>query len=306
MTSPFFSFFVLAERTLTSTFDSDPSCCVSFVGMTLFRLLGGLLGGACVSAAASSASVFASPAAATDTSVAPAPVSGAGYRTWGTKWDANWDSPGARGVAPATLATRAERQLLLIRHGQYQNESLDDDSTRTLTAKGIEQATLTGEFLALCFAESGLVCATKPHAVYASDLTRAKQTAELILAGLRTDAKLMIDPGLRERFPCDPQPPYPKKARRSSEEKVEAAFHQHFYRPLHERSTTEVLVCHANVIRYFTCRALQIPPEAWLRFSLPHCSVTSVTINARGRVSVSMMGAASHLPPRLHTVMNIA
>lgn len=40
----------------------------------------------------------------------------------------------------------------------------------------------------------------------------------------------------------------------------------------------EILVTHSNVIRYFTCRALQIPPEAWLRFSLYNASITYLIV----------------------------
>ena len=32
------------------------------------------------------------------------------------------------------------------------------------------------------------------------------------------------------------------------------------------------------VYRYFVCRALQFPPEAWLRISLKHASITWITI----------------------------
>ena len=36
----------------------------------------------------------------------------------------------------------------------------------------------------------------------------------------------------------------------------------------------EVIVGHGNVIRYFFCRALQLPPEVWLRFSTFNCSIS--------------------------------
>jgi len=61
----------------------------------------------------------------------------------------------------------------------------------------------------------------------------------------------------------------------------------------------EVVVCHANVIRYVVCRALQLPPEAWLRLSLPHASVTHLVVRANGNVSVRSLGDAGHLPPEL-------
>ena len=45
--------------------------------------------------------------------------------------------------------------------------------------------------------------------------------------------------------------------------RIEAAFRKYFHRaePEQEKDSYEVIVCHANVIRYFLCRALQLPPE---------------------------------------------
>lgn len=52
----------------------------------------------------------------------------------------------------------------------------------------------------------------------------------------------------------------------------------------------EIIVCHANVIRYFLCRALQMPPEAWLRLCTFNCSLTYLTIRPTGTVSCRMLG----------------
>jgi len=57
----------------------------------------------------------------------------------------------------------------------------------------------------------------------------------------------------------------------------------------------EIIVCHGNVIRYFLCRALQLPPEAWLRFSTFNCSMTYLMIMPNGRVSCRMLGDIGHL-----------
>lgn len=64
------------------------------------------------------------------------------------------------------------------------------------------------------------------------------------------------------------------------------------FHPQHE---FEIIVCHANVIRYFACRALQIPPEAWLRFCIFNCSLTYLTIRPTGNVSCRMLGDIGHL-----------
>ena len=45
------------------------------------------------------------------------------------------------------------------------------------------------------------------------------------------------------------------------------------------------------------CRALQLPPEAWLRMSLKHASVSWVTIRPSGKVSIRGIGEAGHITP---------
>uniref|UniRef100_A0A183B3S8 Serine/threonine-protein phosphatase PGAM5, mitochondrial n=1 Tax=Echinostoma caproni TaxID=27848 RepID=A0A183B3S8_9TREM len=42
---------------------------------------------------------------------------------------------------------------------------------------------------------------------------------------------------------------------------------------------TVVFVGHANVFRYWLCRALQLPPEAWLRIQLYHGSVSCLVLH---------------------------
>eukprot|EP00581_Thalassiosira_minuscula_P008958 CAMPEP_0183707838 /NCGR_PEP_ID=MMETSP0737-20130205/4281_1 /TAXON_ID=385413 /ORGANISM="Thalassiosira miniscula, Strain CCMP1093" /LENGTH=506 /DNA_ID=CAMNT_0025935569 /DNA_START=10 /DNA_END=1530 /DNA_ORIENTATION=- len=64
----------------------------------------------------------------------------------------------------------------------------------------------------------------------------------------------------------------------------------------HPQHEFEIIVCHANVIRYFFCRALQLPPEAWLRLCTFNCSLTYFTIRPTGTVSCRMLGDIGHLP----------
>ncbi len=65
--------------------------------------------------------------------------------------------------------------------------------------------------------------------------------------------------------------------------------------PEERKDEFEIIVCHGNVIRFFFCRALQLPPEAWLRMSTYNCSLTYIMITPSGRVSCRMMGDIGHL-----------
>lgn len=275
-------------------------------------------------------------------------------KTWGIPWVDDWDRPGARGIR-ADRSSGHSRQIIMIRHGQYENEELKDDNIRRLTPLGEKQARATGVYLQKLFAESGkrkelaasyaaareaYKAAKKngasekelkvleekmtnadlvlrgtggffndgaPRFVHVSNLVRARQTADLILEAFPPEVKrsLDVDPQLQERFPCNVEPKRDFSAKPEDMKIVEDAFERYFHRPTSDESSVELIVGHGNLIRYFTMRALQLPPEAWLRTSLPHCSVTTITIRGNGNVSLTGMGSYGHLPPELVTLDNL-
>ena len=62
------------------------------------------------------------------------------------------------------------------------------------------------------------------------------------------------------------------------------------------RAYRKVIVCHMNVIRYFVCRALQLPPEAWLRMGGYNCAISHLQIRGgSGIVSLVSFGDHGHL-----------
>lgn len=116
--------------------------------------------------------------------------------------------------------------------------------------------------------------------------------------------------------------------------RIEAGFRKYFHRAnaKQDQDSHTLIVCHANVIRYFVCRfvfekkkrklsrirsyirvingfinccdifrALQIPAEAWLRISLNHASITWISIQPSGRVTLRLLGDSGHIPPELVT-----
>ena len=115
------------------------------------------------------------------------------------------------------------------------------------------------------------------------------------------------DPILREGPPIRPERDvghwHAESNYYSEGSRIEAAFRKYFHRadPEQKEDSYELVVCHANVIRYFVCRALQVAPEAWLRFSLKHASITWVTITPNGRVHLFCVGDAGHFKPEMLT-----
>ena len=198
---------------------------------------------------------------------------------------------------------------------------------------GRTQAELTGQRLAKMikgFDEKFGPCNIKTIRV--SNMTRAKETAELIAKSLpESVVRAEPDANLNEGRPCH-HIPGGRVSQRSikitdeGHDRIEKAFKTYFYRSNppsmegeneeneefskstanpelvdedkdkigllqpHPQHEFEIIVCHANVIRYFLCRALQIPPEAWLRLCTFNCSLTYLTVRPTGTVSCRMLG----------------
>ncbi|XP_051279362.1 serine/threonine-protein phosphatase PGAM5, mitochondrial isoform X2 [Dicentrarchus labrax] len=228
----------------------------------------------------------------------------------GHSWDFNWDKRD-----PSTLTNgkkketatedpsseqdngkpKATRNILLIRHSQY-NLSGNSDKERILTPLGREQAELTGKRLAAL----GLKYDVLVH----SSMARATETAHIISKHLPgPGVELLSCDLLREGAPIEPVPPVthwkPDAVYHEDGARIEAAFRRYIHRadPKQKEDSYEIIVCHANVIRYFVCRALQFPAEGWLRMGLNNGSITWLTIRPSGRVALRTLGDSGFMPP---------
>ncbi|XP_053695115.1 serine/threonine-protein phosphatase Pgam5, mitochondrial isoform X1 [Sabethes cyaneus] len=233
-----------------------------------------------------------------------------------SKWDYNWDhrepkslvEPISEMANPAVQnrfnekldkkRAKVTRHLILVRHGQYNMEG-KTDAERYLTEIGREQAAHSGERLK----HLGI----KFDCIVRSTMTRAQETAKIMSLSL-PELKLHDDAMLEEGAPAPPEPPVGHWRPEISQffedgARIEAAFRKYFHRAdgQEKQDTYTLVVCHANVIRYFVCRALQFPPEAWLRISLGHASLTWISIMDDGRVTLRTLGETGHLPRELLT-----
>ncbi|CAH2295633.1 serine threonine- phosphatase PGAM5, mitochondrial isoform X2 [Pelobates cultripes] len=223
-------------------------------------------------------------------------------------WDSNWDRREPRSLMNLNkingetgeeelqlnkYKAKATRHIFLIRHSQY-NLNGRSDSERVLTPLGCEQAELTGKRLA----SLGL----KYDQIIHSSMTRAKETTEIISKYLPGVTKKSTDM-LREGAPIRPEPPVchwkPDVVYYEDGARIEAAFRNFIHRaePKQEEDSYEIIICHANVIRYIVCRALQLPPEAWLRMSLNNGSITYLVIRPSGNVALRLLGDSGFMPP---------
>ncbi|XP_077601345.1 serine/threonine-protein phosphatase PGAM5, mitochondrial-like isoform X1 [Stigmatopora nigra] len=237
----------------------------------------------------------------TAASITPVPTG----HLWDTNWDKRDHSSLSNGKKKESTTEdpsseqdngkpKATRNILLIRHSQY-NLSGSSDKERILTPLGREQAELTGHRLAAL----GLKYDVLVH----SSMSRATETAHIISKHLPGVELLSCDL-LREGAPIEPVPPvthWKPDAVQYHEDgaRIEAAFRRYIHRaePKQKEDSYEIIVCHANVIRYFVCRALQFPPEGWLRMGLNNGSITWLTIRPSGRVALRTLGDAGFMPP---------
>jgi len=205
----------------------------------------------------------------------PVIVCPAAYYAWQYKgkarpiyFDKNWD--GRRQHSQ-------QRDIYLIRHGQYHTKETDPN-LRTLTDLGKEQAKMTGKWL-----KENKV---NPDQFIFSTLVRATETANIIFNELNVNEKNVSCSRLLEEGSPHQIEPLNDKYRSEKIKKIiekdgpriEDAFKTYIHRG--HGAETAVLVCHANVIRYFITRVMQIDPHCWLRFQ-PEFEIVGTTTFAR-------------------------
>lgn len=176
------------------------------------------------------------------------------------------------------------RTLILLRHGQYS----PDDGGR-LTPLGREQALHSAKYLK----------DIPIHAVWASTLTRAKETAAIVAEHLdvaRVKHVSVLREGLYSKIEG-----YEMTAeeRRFDRARADEAYAKFFRKSRTDR--TDLLVCHGNLIRYLLCRALKTPVDKWVRMNTHHCGITRVLVRPSGTVKVVSYNEHSHLPTKLVT-----
>ncbi|SBS81194.1 phosphoglucomutase-2, putative [Plasmodium ovale] len=186
------------------------------------------------------------------------------------------------------------KNIILVRHGQYERKNRNDEGSKKLTKDGCKQADITGKKL------KDILNNKKITVIYHSDLIRAKETAQII-SKYFPNATLINDPNLNEGTPYLPDP-IPRSSKfdankiKIDNKRINKAYETYFYQPTGEEDEYQLVICHGNVIRYFLCRALQLPLFAWLRFSSYNCGITWLVLDDEGSVVLREFGSVAHLP----------
>ena len=215
-------------------------------------------------------------------------------------WDYNWDKLEKRDEDEEGGGKRRRRTLLLVRHGDYHKEDRGDERYGHLNEKGVGQARQAGVRLKELM-DKGL----KVDRFVVSTMPRAQESFEAIGESVDTSEMEVVNSDIiTEGYPCVPDPPSSSKRTEhqvwADGARFEAGFRKLFRRPGNghhddKDETYCVVVCHANLIRYLVMRALQLPEQAWLRFSLKNASFTEVSVFESGKVSLLNFGEQFHV-----------
>lgn len=179
------------------------------------------------------------------------------------------------------------RELIFVRHGQYDVESGE------LTALGRRQAAAVATALR----------GQKLAAIHCSTLPRARETAEIIQRALRIRTTIRASAGLREAIPT-PVTGFTTRADvpeiRKNLLKMQRAFAR-LARPARGHRT-ELVVAHGNLIRLFVCLALGIKPTLWTRMRIHNASITKLLIKDEPREVLASFNETGHLPAKSLTL----
>lgn len=221
-----------------------------------------------------------------------------------TVWKYNWD-----GKENQTRGC-ADKHLVFIRHGQYYDCPGYDESQKVLTPYGTAQAQEVGKYLSRLHRNLGMPL-TK---VVFSTMTRAKQTGEIAMRAMncRDSYAQLSDMRIRESGPViynnlpyyDHTEEKVKTLLEAVHEKFDLAFNDYFVRSSSNEPELQIFFCHANIIRYYFTRAIQVSGQRWKRLSLNHCSVTHFTIKPNGYVLCNSYGDTGFMPRHLVTSLN--
>ena len=226
--------------------------------------------------------------------------------------------------------------ILLVRHGQYVHSATPATDLRgPLTEVGRKQARATGTFLHTYLAERMVLKRVSKVPVYHSGIRRAIETAERMSEAFpRGSLQLFENKLFREAWPGNPLPESNRQqlARErldnmasdcarlkvayrlmfrhlipqdleAEERELSQVDKQRYVSTfgLHSTQTRasdrfRIVVCPANTIRWFVCKALGVDPDGtWGRMRCNHCSITAIEVDSVGNLQLTYMNQTGHL-----------
>ncbi len=199
-------------------------------------------------------------------------------------------------VRAAEPQVQALRTIVLVRHGNYEADpAIEEKIGPPLSPIGVAQAHLAGAAL--------LQLPVHFDHLYVSPMQRARNTAAVIAEDFPGRGFEVLD-DLAECTPPTRRTEITKHEKPADladcQKQLDRVFTR-FFKPATAGDQADMLVCHGNVIRYLTTRALGVDTAAWLEMSVSHASITTMRIEADGRIKVIAIGDVGHIPPNMRT-----
>lgn len=226
--------------------------------------------------------------------------------------------------------------IILVRHGHYASSQTPAlDMNGPLTDLGIEQSKRVGKFLHAYLNARGVLKRYPVFPIYHSGVRRATETADRIAESFPKGSIQLVENKLfREAWPGNPLPSTNRKmlprekldnmvsdcARlkiayrtmfrhlipsdvSTRETSLSEQEKQHFADTIGAKTTQtrindryRIVVCHANIIRWFICKALGVDPDGtWGRMRYNHCGITALEVDSVGNVQLVNMNQTGHL-----------
>ncbi|GMF41900.1 unnamed protein product [Phytophthora fragariaefolia] len=226
--------------------------------------------------------------------------------------------------------------IILVRHGHYASSQTPSvDMHGPLTDLGVLQARKTGRFLHNYLSERMVLKRFPKFPIYHSGVRRAVETAGHIGDAFPSGCVQLRENKLfREAWPGNPLPNGNRQqlAREKLDNMVsdcarlKMAYRTTFRHLIpqdleleeHELSEEDkklyastfgirstqtrakdrfrILVCHANIIRWFVCKSLGVDPDGtWGRMRYNHCGITAMEVDSVGNVQLTYMNQTGHL-----------
>ena len=172
------------------------------------------------------------------------------------------------------------RTVVLLRHGEYR---LDDGPDPGLTLLGQRQAR---------YSEAALR-RERFDRVVSSPLVRARETCAEVVGPWKVKPVVVgiLAEGVPTKVTSLGVTAKSAAADRARFDEVFATF----FTPA-RGDTSELLVCHGNLIRYLVAKALGVSARTWTKLVSNHCGITKIFVRDT-RLRVVSYNETSHLPP---------
>jgi len=220
-------------------------------------------------------------------------------------WYDDWDR---RSTYKAASGTK-KRKLIFVRHGKFSYKNNEFMKKGALTAEGVAEIENATHRLVDIIKKNNY----NVRIVQSSSSLEAVESRVIVEEVLKMKdisfTKCLTYPPSNECLPNIKEPllaSSPKGVPKPSLQNVyesaaiaESVFREIFFRPLYKSNLQEnvldIYIGHSNLHRWLMLRALQLPLEAYLRFSNSFGSFNEFTIYSDGNVVCDTVGEVSHI-----------